>query len=220
MKILEYAYYDLATNENEAKDTIKKALSFQPNSISVLPYYIRYIRPVIFGKTELSCVIDYPFGLSESSARILCVEQAIKDGADIIELVMASPLLCNRKYDKLRKECEIYANICASSNVQARCILEYKIFAPELLYKAASILNEFNINMIYPSANFLIDNITDNILAGMLIYKKNPKINVIFSGSAWTDEHIDILLNNESIYGYKTNNIYTLEKIYKKINKI
>jgi|694.fasta_scaffold60647_9 deoxyribose-phosphate aldolase len=220
MKILEYGYYDLATNETETKELIKKALSFQPHSVSVLPYYVRTIRPIVFGRTELSCVIDYPFGLTESASRILSIEQAIKDGADIIELVMASPLLCNRKYDKLRKELEIYVSLCTQNNVRARCVLEYKIFAPELLYKAASILNEFDISVIYPSANFLIDNISDNILAGMLVHQKNPKTNIIFSGSAWTDEQIDMVLNNQQIYGYKTTNIYTLEKIYQKINKI
>lgn len=220
MKIIEYGHYDLATNETETKELIKKALSFQPHAISVLPYYIKIIRPIIFGRTELSTIIDYPFGLTESSSRILSIEQAIKDGADVIELVMANPLLCNRKYDKLRKELEIYAGLCAQSNVRARCVLEYKIFSPELLYKAASILNEFNISVIYPSANFLIDNISDNILAGMLVHQKNPKTNIIFSGSAWTDEQIDMILNNQQIYGYKTTNIYTLEKIYQKIHKI
>lgn len=220
MKILEYGYYDLATNESEIKEVIKKALSFQPHSISILPYYIRTIRPIISGRTDLSCIIDYPFGLSDSSSRILSIEQAIRDGTDIIELVMSSSLLCNRKYDKLRKELEIYSGLCLSGNVQPRCVLEYKIFAPELLYKAASILSEFNINVIYPSANFLIDNISDNILAGMLIHEKNPKTNIVFSGSAWTNDQIDMVLNNKQIYGYKTTNIYTLEKIYQKINKI
>jgi deoxyribose-phosphate aldolase len=74
MKILEYGYYDLATNETETKELIKKALSFQPHSVSVLPYYVRTIRPIVFGRTELSCVIDYPFGLTESASRILSIE--------------------------------------------------------------------------------------------------------------------------------------------------
>lgn len=219
MKILEYGYYDLATNETEIKEIAKKALSFQPHSISILPYYIKTIRPIIFGRTDLSCVIDYPFGLSDTVSRITSVEQAIRDGADIIEFIMSSPVLCNRKYDKLRKELEIYSSICINHNVEPRCILEYKIFAPELLYKAASILSEFGINTVYPSANFLIDNISDNILAGMMIHQKNPKSNIIFSGSAWTDDHINMVFNNTQIYGYKTTNIYTLEKLYQKIHK-
>lgn len=219
MKIIEYAYYDLASNEAEVKEVVKQALTFQPHSISVLPYYLKIVKPIMFGRTDLSCVVDYPFGLSDSASRILSVDQAIKDGADSIELIMANPLLCNRKYDKVRKELEIYSNLCLSHNVEPRCILEYKIFTPELLYKAAAILNEFNINIIYPSANFLIDNIADNILAGMLIHQKNPKSTIIFSGSAWTDEHMNLLTDNQQIYGYKTTNIYTLEKLYKKMNK-
>jgi hypothetical protein len=100
--------------------------------------------------------------------------------------------------------------------VDLRYVLEYKIFVPELLYKMASILTEFGINTIYPSANFLMDNISDNILAAMLISQKNTNMNIIVNGSAWTDDQINNILNSTKIYGYKTSNIYTLEKITKK----
>lgn len=219
MKYIEYGYYDLASNENEIKEVIKKISIFKPSTISVLPYYIKHIKPLV-NHSHLSTIIDYPFGVSDCSSRMLSVEESIKDGVDSIELVMNSSLLCNRRYDKIRKELEIFANLCSQNNVVPKCILEYKLFAPELLYKACGILNEYNINTIYPSANFLIDNISDNILAGMLILKKNPKMFVVFNGSVWTDDQIDTLLKNEHILAYRTSNIYTLEKMYKKINKI
>lgn len=220
MKYIEYGHYDLATNENEIKQLIiNNVIPFEPSCISVLPYYIKHIKPLI-NHSHLSTIIDYPFGVSDSPSRMLGVQEAIKEGVDSIELVMNSSLLCNRKYDKIRKELEIFSNLCVQNNVVPKCILEYKLFAPELLYKACSILNEYNIYTIYPSANFLIDNIGDNILAGMLILKKNPKMFIVFNGSAWTDDQLDMLTKNSHILAYRTSNIYTLEKLYKKINKI
>ena len=64
-----------------------------------------------------------------------------------------------------------------------------------------------------------MDAVSDNILVGMLIIKKNPEMNVIFNGQAWTDQHIDLILSNSNIKTYKTSNIHTLEKIVNKINK-
>lgn len=218
MKIIEYGHYDLASNEVEVKDCVMQALRFQPNTISVLPYYVKSIKGLVVGHADLSCVIDYPFGVSDTQSRITSLEQSIKDGVDIVELVMCSPLLCNRKYDKLRKELDFCTKLCNDHAIELRFILEYKIFAADLLYKAASLLQEFNITTIYPSANFLIDSISDNILAGMLIQQKNPSLKIIFNGSAWTDEQLDMVLNNTNIYGYKTSNIYTLEKLYQKIH--
>jgi deoxyribose-phosphate aldolase len=219
MKVIEYGYYDLASNEIETKDNIKKALEYKPQTVSILPFYTKVIKPLLSNTIKLSTVIDYPFGVSDSLSRIISAEQAIKDGSDEIELVMQSSLLCNRKYDKIRKELEALANICKENSVKAKCILEYKIFTPELLYKSCSLLSEFGIDTIYPSANFLMDNISDNIIAGMLILKKSPKTMVIFNGSAWTDPQIDMVLNNPQIIAYKASNIYTLEKIYQKNQK-
>lgn len=220
MNIIEYGCYDLADNEKETKEKVEQASWFSPTTISVFPHYLKAARCALNNqnndKIKLSCVIDYPFGISNTESRILSVDQAIANNTDCIELVMSSHLLCNRKYEKLRKELFTVSQMCMSHSKDLRIILEYKLFTPELLYKASYLLLEFNILTIYPSANFLMDNIADNILASMLIYKKNPKMNIIVNGHAWTDEHIEMILANNSIYGYKTSNIYTLEKICQK----
>lgn len=215
---IEYASYDLANNEKETKDDLLLALKFKPSVISVFPFYVKSAKSILTNtdNTKLSVVIDYPFGLSDSEARIKSVEQAIIAGTNIVELIISLPLLCNRKYDKLKKELYTVSQLCQYSDVELRAILEYKLFAPDLLYKASYFLQEFGIQTIYPSANFLMDNISDNILAAMLILQKNPKIQVIANGSAWTNEHISLILSNTKIYGYKTSNIYTLEKICQK----
>ncbi|NDB85423.1 MAG: hypothetical protein EB127_22380 [Alphaproteobacteria bacterium] len=198
MNILEYGYYDIASNETETKENIIKALSFCPNTISVLPFYTRLAKNLIDHKALTSTIVDYPFGLSDTDIRLKIVDTAIKNGTDVIEIVAPAHLLCNRKYDKFRKEiesCQILAN---AGSVDIRYMLEYKIFTPELLYKASSILTEFNINTMYPSANYLMDNIADNILAAMMISQKNNKINIIVNGSAWTDEQINIIFELNS----------------------
>lgn len=216
MNIIEYGYYDIASNENETKENISKCLCYNPTTISVFPYYVKAIKPLLKNKLPISTILDYPFGLSDTDSRYKLLEYSIQSGADIIEMVSPANILCNRKYDKFRKELELYTELCKRSSVELRYVLEYKIFVPELLYKTANILAEFGIHTIYPSANFLMDNISDNILAAMLISQKNTTMNIIVNGSAWTDDHINSILNSPKIYGYKTSNIYTLEKITKK----
>jgi hypothetical protein len=219
MNIIEYGHYDIASNELEIKEIISKALKFYPQTISTLPYYTKIVKSLIPKETKLSCILDYPFGLSDSESRDKSLEIAIKNGSEIVEVVAPSHLLCNRKYDKFRKELSLYSKLCSEANVELRYMLEYKLFTPELLYKAAHILIDFNIPVMYPSVNYLLDNVSDNILVSMLINQKNPKTKIIVNGSAWTDDHINMLFNNPKIYGYKTSNIYTLEKMFLKKQK-
>ena len=72
---------------------------------------------------------------------------------------------------------------------------------------------------IYASSSFFMDSISDNILVCMMLQKKNPNLNLIVTGQAWTDAHIDLILSNSNIFAYKTTNIYTLQKIADKILK-
>ena len=214
MNILEYGYYDTASNDSEVKDYVKQALKYQPNTISVLPSYLRCSKNIIKNQCALSTVIDFPYGISPLKSRTYAIEQAIKDGAQIIELVIPNHALCNKKYDKFRQDINIHKDLCDRHNVELRYILDYRIFTEYMLYKIAQMLLAHKIDVIYPSTNLFLDNITDNIIASMMISKKVPYIDVIVNGNAWNDDHISLIMNNPKIYGYKTNNLYTLEKIF------
>lgn len=217
---LEYGYYDIASNENEIKHILSQLATYQIDNISVFPYYTKLAKTVLQNKCSVATVIDYPFGLSDTDSRILSVSSSIANGANIIQIVAPSSLLCNKKYDKFKKEIEFLHKLCKENSVELRYILEYKIFTSDLLYKLSFILSEQGISTIYPSSNHLMDTISDNILVTMLLKKKNPKINIVVNGSAWTDDQIDLILNNKNIYAYKTSNIYTLEKIYRKTQNL
>jgi len=218
---IEYGYYDIASNEKEVKENIEHSLDFAPSAISVLPQYLRLVgKSLLEENVSVGTIIDYPFGLSSSRSREDSVTDAIDKGANYIEVVCPNFNLCNRKYEKFRIEIDKFTELCSSANVELRYVLDYKIYNLNLLQKVSQILVSKKIFTICPSVGFLMDAISDNILVGMLIIKKNPEMNIIFNGQAWTDEHIDLILSNSSIKTYKTNNIHTLEKIVNKIKEI
>ena len=217
---IEYGYYDIASDEKEVKENIEHSLDFSPSSVSVLPQYLKLvIKSLLEQNINAGTIIDYPFGLSNSKSREDSVVEAIDKGANYIEVVCPNFNLCNRKYEKFRIEIDKFTELCGSANVELRYVLDYKIYNLNLLQKVSQILASKKIFTVYPSVGFLMDAVSDNILVGMLIIKKNPEMNVIFNGQAWTDQHIDLILSNSNIKTYKTSNIHTLEKIVNKINK-
>lgn len=219
MKILEYGYYDHAANDREVKETVRSALELGPNLISVLPSYARIAKTVIKNSSLLSSVIDYPFGLSCLDARLKDVKKAIDNGCDVIEIMAPNHALCNRKYDHLRKDINQIKDLCDRHNTILRYTLDYRTYTSYLIHKAARIFLAHNIDAIYPSNNLMLDNIVDNIIVCMSIVKDIP-INVVTNGNAWTDQHIDLIINNPKIYAYKTNNLHTLEKIVYKTSSM
>lgn len=215
MQHIEYGYYDIASNEAEVKENLLTASKYHPDSISIFPNYLRLAKSNLPDHQQLSCVIDYPFGLLDLKARLASVEFAIKNGANIIEAVAPSYFLCNRKYDKFREDIKNILELCQEHNVELRYILEYRVFTLDLLYKIVQILVGFGIKKMYPSTGYSLDDINDNLLASALINKKNVDIKIIANGNVWNDKQADLLCKSTELYGFKCHSINGLDRIYR-----
>lgn len=210
MKI-EYSYYDISSNETEIKNSIISSLKFPIQSISVLPSYTKFIHSIIPSDVHLSCPIDYPLGILDTKSRMFSIELAIKNGANIIDILCQSHILCNRKYEKLREDIRLIKEICsAHKDVKLRYILEYRVYSYELLYKVAQILLDLGIDTILPSTGYGLDDINDNILASALINKKVPNINIVCNGNVWNYTQIQTI-QKANLYGIRVNSLNALQ---------
>jgi deoxyribose-phosphate aldolase len=178
-----------------------------------LPSYLRAIKNILKdSNTILSTVIDYPFGLSSIESRRVETENALKSGAKIIELVAPNHALCNKKYDRFRKDINEQKALCDRHNAELRFIIDYRTYTEYMLYKITTMVAAHQIDTIYPSNNYMLDNIVDNLIASMMIAKKVPYVNVVVNGNAWNEKQLN-LIQKTDIYAYKTNNILTLETL-------
>ena len=217
LQYIEYGHYDFDSNAKETKTAVQKAIKYSPSTISILPTYIQTVKKIIPDNIRLGTIIDYPFGLAGYLERENAVKSAITQGVNSIEIVAPNHALCNRKYDRFRLEIDCIKRICLEKKVDLKYIIEYKTYNLPLMHKVADILYTKKLPTIYPSTSFFMDNISDNIIVSMMLQKRNKNLNVISTGQAWTDDQIDLILSNENLFAYKTNNIYTLEKITNKI---
>ena len=213
MNILEYGYYDVAANDTEVKQNVARAVKLSVDVVSVLPSYLRATRNILKdSQTILSTVVDYPFGLSSIASRRVETENALKSGAKIIELVAPNHALCNKKYDKFRKDINEQKALCDRHDAELRYIIDYRTYTEYMLYKISTMVAAHQVDTIYPSNNYMLDNIVDNLIASMMIAKKVPYLNVVVNGNAWNEKQLN-LIQKTDIYGYKTNNILTLETL-------
>jgi deoxyribose-phosphate aldolase len=218
MTYIEYALYDTDINEIELKQNVELAIINGANCISVPFAYTKQCRalakdtPVI-----ISNPIDYPLGLLDTPTRNTAILNSINNGAQKIEIVIQNNYLNFRKYEKIRQDIKSNLEICKANNVALYYYLEYRIFTHQALVKACGILQEFGLNMIYPSTGYMLDNIDDNIIATVLLHQKTG-ITAIFSGNLWNDRHVQSLKKN-NIDSIRTNSINTLKLLGKEHHK-
>lgn len=206
----EYSIYDIAVNEAELKNNLAEALKLHIDTISVLPMFAKIAKSCLGKEFPISCPIDYPMGLMDSKSRAHAVEQTIKNGANIVDVVIPSFFACNRKYDKFREDIRTMSTICSNHNIKLRYFLEYRIYSYDLLYKMSQILLDLGVDTIFPSTGYLLDNIYDNILAIALINKKSPKINLICNGNVWNSDQCTVI-KKANLYGLRVNNLHSLK---------
>lgn len=213
---IEYSYYDIASNDEEIKKNLTKAISYPISSISVFPHFLKCAKTVVEKPIKLSTPIDYPMGLLDLKSRLSSAEYAIKNGADIIEMVVPSHAMCNRKYDKIRDDIKANLDLCIENNIELRYVVDYRIFSYDTLYKVAQIFISNGISMIYPSTASFLDDINDNIIASALINKKVADIKIICTGNLWNNNQASIV-KKADLYGIKVNSINGLELLTKNL---
>jgi deoxyribose-phosphate aldolase len=193
--LIEY-YLDTFLNNQEVKETLQQIKAQNIVSSILINQYQYRSTSIFFHPNKINIHIDFPLGISTTSDRLRTLENVVKKyKSGIISLQTPANFLINRKYDQIRKEIFEVKNIIPD-DIKIRYILEYRKYNYNALSKFCDILIHNNIDTIYPSTTFFLDNIYDNIIAGKYL-EKQCNIKSIFNGNIWTKEHIDLMIKSE-----------------------
>jgi deoxyribose-phosphate aldolase len=207
----DFALIDTGVSESDAKNLIKYVIDKDlTNSITVPFYFIKLLKPYITDGLDCACLIDYPLGISDQFTRTVAVSQAIKAGFNTLDISMCQNLASNRKYDKIREDIKNIKEVVAETKINIRYILEYRKFDHQCLKKICEIFEQFNIQYVFPSSGYFIDNIADNILASVFLSKGSQNIKIISTGNAWTNQHYETLINS-GLFGFRAFSVPVLE---------
>lgn len=207
---IDFALIDTDLADNDAKKIIEEIIQYPISSITVPHYLVKSIKNLIPNSISLSCLIDYPLGISDLKTRSSAIEQAIKAGANSVDIAMPQNLAANRKYDKIREDIKLAKEYCDANNVEIKYILEYRIFDHHCLKKICEIFESYQIKYVYPSTGFFLDNLADNILACIFLYQNSKDLNIISTGNLWTDKHFETILKS-GLFGFRTTSIHSLK---------
>ena len=212
---IEYACYDQTITDDDLKELVTLLVNkYNIQNIATFHNNIPTIKLLKnFTNIKLSCPIDYPYGVLDMKSRSFAITQAIKSGANTIDIVAPSKLISNRKYDKLREEIKNNLEICQQDNVKLRYILEYRIFNHETLAKVCQILKSFGIEQVLPSTGHQIDDIYDNIIAAKYLTMKSG-ISVVCNGNIWIPKHTDTV-RTANIAGIRVSKLASLDLFIK-----
>lgn len=206
----EYACYDYSLNETETLSNVSEALKFGITNIFVLPFSLNSIKIEMLNSVKIGCPIDYPYGLSDLKSRQFMIDQVIKSNkVTMIDLMIPTKTITNRKYDKFREDIKTNLELCNKSSVELRYMLEYRVYGHEVLAKTCQILKEFGISTILPSTGMMLDDINDNLIACAFLKEKSG-ISTICNGNIYLEKHMKNVINS-NVYGMRYHHLNILK---------
>lgn len=156
MKLNKYIDHTLLKADATKKEIQKlcdEAKEFNFATVCINPTWIETVKGFLKNsEVKITTVIGFPLGANTLETKVFETEQAVKNGADEIDMVINIGLLKDKKYDVVLKE--IQAIRMVTKNKILKVILETCFLTKEEIIKACQLAIEAQVDFVKTSTGF------------------------------------------------------------------
>jgi len=164
----------------------KEAKQYDFAAVCVAPEWVSYVKSDLKGTDVKVCtVIGFPFGYSTREVKAFEIADAIKNGADEIDIVQNISYVKNGDFANLYREMEFILNSFEKKDIVVKIILESGILTDNEIYKCCEVYSKFEgkIDFLKTSTGFAENGASSHAVK---IMKKNSPFEVKASGGIKT----------------------------------
>jgi len=142
-----------ATN-TDIKKLCKEAIQYEFFSVCVNPCYIKACKKYLKGTSVKICsVIGFPLGANDIKTKVFEAKQAIKNGADEIDVVINISKLKEKKYKYIEKELDNIVKV-SKGKALVKVIIETCLLTGEEIKSACQIVYASGVDYVKTSTGF------------------------------------------------------------------
>ena len=153
---------------NEIKGICDDAIKYGCASVCIPPSYVKKVKDYVQDKMKVCTVIGFPNGYNTTAVKCFEAENAVKNGADEIDMVINIGLLKDRRYDELLDEIKAVKESCGGRILKV--IIETCLLTTEEKIKMCEIVSESGADFIKTSTGFSTGGATREDIA---LFKEN-----------------------------------------------
>ena len=137
-------------------DDIKKicddAIKYHAKTVCIPPCYVKRVKENYKDSIEICTVIGFPNGYNKTEVKAFETEEAIKDGADEIDMVININALKNKDYDYILNEIKALKIVCKEKVLKV--IIETCLLNDDEKVKMCKIIKNAGADYIKTSTGF------------------------------------------------------------------
>lgn len=157
----------------EIKAICDDGIKYETASVCIPESYVNQAKEYVGEKLAICTVIGFPNGYSTTATKVFETSDAVKNGADEIDMVINIGLLKDKKYDEILDEINAIKDACNGKILKV--IIETCLLTDEEKIKMCEIVSNSNADYIKTSTGFSTGGATKEDIALFAKHTTNGK---------------------------------------------
>ncbi len=191
-KYIDHTLLKPEATKEQIKKLCQEAKEYNFKSVCVNPSQVAYAKELLIGSDVLVCtVIGFPLGANTSSVKAFETEDAIKNGADEIDMVVNIGAIKDQNFDLVKEDIKAVVN--SSKDKVVKVIIETCLLTDQEKRKLCQIVIEAGADFIKTSTGFSTSGATKEDIS---LFKEEVlnKIGIKASGGVRNIEDANIMI--------------------------
>ena len=151
-KYIDHTLLKPTATRDDIKKLCEEAIEYDFYSVCVNPYYVEYAASLLKGSdVKVACVIGFPLGSNTTNIKKLEAQEAVKNGAGELDMVINQGLFKMGEYDAVLDD----INAVCEAGVPVKVIIETSQLNQDEIAKLCEIVNKSNALYIKTSTGFV-----------------------------------------------------------------
>ncbi len=187
-KMVDHTQLKAFADFNAVKKLCDEAVENQMASVCIPPSYVKRVKEIYKDTLKICTVIGFPLGYNTTEVKVFETKEAIKDGADEVDIVINIGDVKNNDFEKVKAELQSVRE--ASEGKILKVIIETCYLTEEEKIKLCQIVTEVKADFIKTSTGFGTAGAT---LSDIELFKQNigPDVKIKAAGGIRTREDFD-----------------------------
>ena len=179
-KLIDHTILKQNATISDIEKLCKEAIEFNFMSVCVNPAYVEMCANILKNSDVKVCtVIGFPLGANSTAVKVFETHDAIKNGADEIDMVINVTMLKDKEYNYVFNEIKAIKNACEGKLLKV--ILETCLLTDEEIVKACELSVEAGADFVKTSTGFSTGGATVHHVA-LMRKTVGPELGVKASG--------------------------------------
>lgn len=152
MKKVDHTLLAQTADWDEIRKICDQGLKYKTASVCIPPSYVKRAAEYLGGKLPVCTVIGFPNGYQTTTVKMAETEDALKNGADEIDMVINLGDVKNGEFDKIKEEIIALKKICGDHILKV--IVETCLLTEDEKIKMCRVVSESGADFIKTSTGF------------------------------------------------------------------